>query len=298
MGFPELELLPQGTSMKSIISFVLATVVCFAAWADPIVVHIPYSQTGNAQALTRLLTTELAARGWAFDVRVTHNPRLSQATFNSATRPFLLTWGNDLAESERDPAYLPPPSAAELLTIVYLVPRFTCTTKHITKQDFERRGASYTIGTIVLPFDERYILALNQHLGTRHRVIKYNNSKEIELAFAAGEVDFVFSSIGAKWQSQSQAQCLYNSSTYSVLNIPAIQDAHPHFEYRDFAAVTYLRAKNFDAVTLERLRRDILDVQRNLASYVQYQQRNFNPMPPLTPASQFQLVKSYSEVTR
>jgi hypothetical protein len=77
-----------------------------------------------------------------------------------------------------------------------------------------------------------------------------------------------------------------------------MQDSHPYFEYRDFANVAYLRAKNFDAAVLERLRRDMLDVQRNLASYVQHQQRNFNPMPPLTPASQFQLVKSHSEATR
>jgi hypothetical protein len=284
--------------MKSIISFVLAILVCCAAWAEPIVVHVPYSQTGNAQALTRLLTTELATRGWEFDVRVTHNPRLSQSTFNSATRPFLLMWGNDLTESERDPAYLPPPTASELLTVVYIYPSYICTTKNITKQDFERRGSGYTIGTIVLPFNERYLQSLNQHLGTRHRVIKYNNSKETELAFAAGEVDFVFSSIGAKWQSQSQARCLYNSGTYSILNIPTMQDSHPYFEYRDFANVAYLRAKNFDAATLEKLRRDMLDVQRNLISYNQHQQRNFNPMPPLTPASQFQLVKSHSEATR
>jgi hypothetical protein len=284
--------------MKSIVSFVLAAMISFVAWAEPIVVHIPYSQTGNAQALARMLTTELAARGWEFDVRVTHNPRLSQSTFNSATRPFLLMWGNDLTASDQDPAYLPPPTASELLTVVYIYPSFICTTKNITKQDFERRGASYTIGTIVLPFNERYLQSLNQHLGTRHRVIKYNNSKETELAFAAGEVDLVFSSIGAKWQSQSQARCLYNSSTYSVLNIPTMQDSHTYFEYRDFATVAYLRAKNFDAATLERLRRDTLDVQRNLASYAQYQQRNFNPMPPLTPLSQLQLVKSYSEATR
>jgi hypothetical protein len=284
--------------MRSILTFfcwlALATGVC----ADPITVHIPYSQTGNAQALTRMLTTELATRGWEFDIRVTHNPRLSQSAFNSATRPFLLMWGNDLTASDQDPAYLPPPTANELLTVVYIYPSYICTTKNITKQDFERRGSSYTIGTIVLPFNERYLQSLNQHLGTRHRVIKYKNSKETELAFAAGEVDFVFSSIGAKWQSQSQAQCLYNSSTYSVLNIPFIRDSYPQFEYSDFANVTYLRAKNFDTATAERLRRDILDLQRNLPSYAQYQQKNFNPMPPLTPAVQLQLVKSYSEATR
>jgi hypothetical protein len=265
--------------------------VAALAQAQTIVVHIPYSKTGNAQATTRLILDGLEQRGWRFDERVTSNPQLSSETFNSATQPMLLLWGTDLVPHRGHAAYQPVPRAQELVTVTYVIPRYICAVSNVTALDYARRDRVLTVGTTVVPADEQYLLALNQHLGTRHRVIKYTNSRELEGAVAAREVDAVMTSVGLRLEQQGRVRCLFNTSQFRIGTVPLITDQHPHMQPRNFAAASFIVARGLDAATMTRLRQDTLAVQREHAPYLAYLERNHNPATPLVPEQQLQLIQ-------
>lgn len=261
------------------------------AQAQTLTVHVPYSKTGNAQSVTRLILDGLEQRGWRFDERVTANPQLSNETFNSTTQPMLMLWGTDLVPRRDHPAYRPVPMLADLVTVAYVVPRYICAVGNISAEDYANRNRVLTVGTTVVPADEQYLTALNQHLGTRHKIIKYTNSRELEAAVAAREIDVVMTSVGLRLQQQGQVRCLFNTSQFRVESTPLVTDQHPHMQSRNFAAVSYIVARGLDAVTLSRLRQDTLAVQREYAPYMAYLERNRNPATPLTPERQLQLIQ-------
>lgn len=267
------------------------------AQAQPIVVHIPYSKTGNAQATTRLILDGLEQRGWRFDERVTSNPQLSSETFNSATQPMLLLWGTDLVPNRAHAAYRSVPSAQELLTVTYVIPRYICAVGDITASDYARRDRVLTIGTTWVPVDEQYLSALNQHLGTRHKFVKYSNSRELEGAVAAREIDMVMTSVGLRLEQQGRARCLFNTSQFRVGTTPLVTDQYPHMIPRNFAAASFIVARGLDAATMTRLRQDTLAVQREHAPYLAYLERNRNPATPLVPEQQLQLIRELDQTT-
>jgi hypothetical protein len=263
--------------------------VAALAQAQTIVVHIPYSKTGNAQATTRLILDGLEQRGWRFDERVTSNPQLSSETFNSATQPMLLLWGTDLVSHRGHAAYRAVPRAQELVTVTYVAPRYICATGNVTALDYARRDRVLTVGTTVVPADEQYLLALNQHLGTRHRVIKYTNSRELEGAVAAREIDAVMISVGLRLEQQGRVRCLFNTSQFRVGTVPLVTDQHPHMQ--TYTAASFIVARGLDNATMTRLRQDTLAVQREHAPYLAYLERNHNPATPLVPEQQLQLIQ-------
>ena len=283
--------------MRLILFFFCWVAVTTAAWADPITVHIAYSKTGTAQATMRLILDGLEQRGWRFDERATANPQLSNETFNSASQPMLMLWGTDLVPNRAHPAYRPVPTAADLLTVTYVVPRYICAVSNISAEDYANRNRVLTVATTVVPADEQYLTTLNQHLGTRHKIIKYTNSRELEAAVAAREIDVVMTSVGLRLEQQGQVRCLYNTSQFRVGSTPLVTDQHPHMPTRNFAAITYLLVCGLDTATLTRLRQDTLAVQRDYAPYTIYLERNRNPATPLVPERQVQLIKElYSNI--
>jgi hypothetical protein len=276
--------------MRLILSFFCWLAVTTAAVANPISVHIPYSKTGNAQAVTRLILDGLEQRGWRFDERVTANPQLSSETFKSASQPMLLLWGTDLVPNRAHPAYRSAPTAADLLTITYVVPRYLCAVGNITAQDYADRNRVLNVAVTAVPVDEQYLLALNQHLGTRHRLIKYTNSREVEAAVAAREVDAVMTSIGLRLQQQGRVQCLANTSQFRVGTVPLITDLHPHVTPKNFVAVSYFLVRGLPPADLARLRSDIVAVQKEYTPYTTYLERNQNPATPLALGDQLHLI--------
>jgi hypothetical protein len=261
------------------------------AQAQTIVVHVPYSKTGNAQATTRLILDGLEQRGWRFDERVTSNPQLSKETFANTKDLMLMLWGTDLVPHRGHAAYRPVPTAQELVTVTYVIPRYICAVGNVTASDYARRDRVLTVGTTVVPADEQYLLALNQHLGTRHRVIKYTNSRELEGAVAAREIDVVMTSVGLRLEQQGQVRCLFNTSQFKVGAVSLVTDRHPHMQPKNFAAVSFIVARGLDAATMARLRQDTLAVQREYAPYLTYLERNQNPATPLVPEQQLQLIQ-------
>lgn len=283
--------------MKYFIAALIWLVAVFttSTHAQTITVHIPYSKTGNAQATTRLILDGLEQRGWRFDERVTANPLLSAETFRRTTQPMLLLWGTDLVPTRTHAAYMPVPTAADLVTVTYMVPRYICAATNtnvnlVTAEQFVSRDRVLTIGTAVVPADEQYLLALNQHLGTRHRVVKYTNSRELEAAVAAREVDAVMTSVGLRLEQQNRARCFYNTSQYRVGTVPLVTDQHPHMVPRNFAGVSYLMARGLDTATMARLRQDVLAVQREYQPFTDYLARNFNPATPLILDQQLRMI--------
>jgi hypothetical protein len=264
--------------------------------AQTITVHIPYSKTGNAQATTRLLLDGLEQRGWRFDERVTSNPVLSKETFANSREPMLLLWGTDLVPSRTHAGYRPVPAPQELVTVTYVSPRFICAANNsnvnlITAEQFASRNRVLTIGTTVVPADEQYLSSLNQHLGTRHRVVKYTNSRELEAAVAAREVDMVMVSVGLRLEQQNRVHCIFNTSQYRVGSTPLVTDQHPHMQPPNFAGVSYLVARGMDAATMNRLRQDMITVQREYQPYLDYLKRNFNPSTPLLMDQQLRVIQ-------
>ena len=276
--------------MRLILSFFCWVVLTTAAVANPISVHIPYSKTGNAQAVTRLILDGLEQRGWRFDERVTANPQLSSETFKSASQPMLLLWGTDLVPNRAHPAYRSAPTAADLLTITYVVPRYLCAVSNITAQDYADRNRVLNVAVTAVPVDEQYLLALNQHLGTRHRFIKYTNSREVEAAVAAREVDAVMTSIGLRLQQQGRVQCLANTSQFRMGTVPLITDLHPHVTPKNFVAVSYFLVRGLPPADLARLRSDVVAVQKEYTPYTTYLERNQNPATPLVLGDQLHLI--------
>ena len=276
--------------MRLILSFFCWLALTTAAWANPITVHIPYSKTGNAQATTRLILDGLEQRGWRFDERVTANPQLSNETFNSTSQPMLLLWGTDLVPNRGHPAYRTAPKAQDLVTITYVIPRYICAVGNITARDYADRNRVLNVATTVVPADQQYLLALNQHLGTRHRVIKYTNSRELEAAVAAREVDAVMTSVGLRLQQQGRVQCLANTSQFRTGTVPLVTDLHPHMTPKNFVAVSYLLARGMLPADLARLRSDVLAVQKEYTPYTAYLERNQNPTTPLILGDQLHLI--------
>jgi len=276
--------------MRLILSFFCWLALTTAAMANPISVHIPYSKTGNAQATLRLMLDGLEQRGWRFDERVTANPQLSNETFNSASQPMLLLWGTDLVPNRAHPAYRAAPKAQDLVTITYVIPRYICAVGNITARDYADRNRVLNVATTVVPADEQYLLALNQHLGTRHRVIKYTNSRELEAAVAAREVDVVMTSVGLRLEQQGRVQCLANTSQFRTGTVPLVTDLHPHMTPKNFVAVSYLLARGMLPADLARLRSDVVAVQKEYTPYTTYLERNQNPATPLVLGDQLHLI--------
>jgi len=273
----------------------VSSIMASLAQAQTITVHMPYSKTGNAQAVLRLLLDGLEKKGWRFDERATANPVLSADTFRSTTEPMLLLWGTDLAPSRSHSSYLPVPRATELITLTYVVPRYICAANNsnmnvITAEQFESTSRVYTIGTTVVPADEQYLVSLNKFLGTRHQVVKYTNSRELEAAVAAREIDVVMTSVGLRLESNNRVRCFYNTSQYRMGNLPLVTDQHPKMKPQNFAAVSYIMARGLDTATVNRLRQDAVTVQREYKPYLEYLERNRNPATPLQPEQQLNMI--------
>jgi len=279
--------------MRLILSFFCWLVLTSAAVANPITVHVPYSKTGNAQAVTRLILDGLEKRGWKFDERTTANPQLSNETFNASSKPMLLLWGTDLVPSRAHPTYRAAPKAQDLVTITYVIPRYICAVGNITARDYADRNRVLNVAAVISPADEQYLLALNQHLGTRHRVIKYTNSREIEAAVAAQEVNIVMTSVGLRLQQQGLVQCLFNTGQSRVGTVPLVTDLYPHMTPKNFASVYYLLARGLAPADLARLRSDVVAVQKEYTPYTAYLERNQNPTTPLNADDQLHLIAEF-----
>jgi len=277
--------------MRSILTFFCWLALASSVYANPITIHVPYTKTGNTQAVTRLLIDGLTQHGWQFDERVTANPQLSNETFRVATQPMLMIWGNDLVPTRTSPAYRPAATKQDLVTIALIVPRYLCAVKSISAEDFARRDRVFTIGTTIQPADEQYLQALNQHLGTRHKIIKYTNSREIEGAVAAREIDAVMTSAGLRLEQQGQVRCLFSTSQIQSGSVPLITDQYPHFVPKNYVVASYIVAQNFDDAKLTKLRQDIAKVQREYTPYTTYLERNKNPAAPVALDQQVRLIQ-------
>ena len=64
--------------------------------------HSPFSKTGNFTGMSKILASELSAKGWDVDVKVTTNAKLSKETYTSTDKPMILAWSTGMTTSKSD----------------------------------------------------------------------------------------------------------------------------------------------------------------------------------------------------
>jgi len=265
--------------MKKLIAIIFLCLFSQQTFAYDIKLHAPFSSTGNAQNIIRILAEGLAEKGWDLNIKITGNPKLSKETYNKTTEPFLLAYASDTASSKSDVHYMTPPTTKDFVTSLYSFQLFICTIKDLDVDDFLNKNKSYKIGITQDPVSPMYMNALQKYLGTNHKLLRYDGSKKVGLALFSGEIDFSFSSKGAKYVNTGKAKCLYGTGAKSVLGIKTIKSAYPEWNLNTLPGVVYLRAKNIPADKLEQLRNDFQELQSSYAPYLEYVNTRFYGTP-------------------
>jgi hypothetical protein len=247
--------------MKTIITSIFAFVIfCTTAFADKIIISSPVSETGSSQKIIRIIDKGLAEKGWDFDIKITGNAMLSKQTSEDATGKFILAWGYDINRSKNDPSYLAPATADNLIGTTHFSNLFICSQGGLTLDNLKDNSKQYKIGNVVDYLFNKWLASLQEYLGTNHKIVKYKGSNKVGNALISGEVDFILSSKGAKMQAKEQATCILGMGYDSVLNIPTAKTVFPDFEGNLFFVGMYWQAINFDAKSLEKLRKDFQEV--------------------------------------
>jgi len=247
--------------MKTIITLIIAFVIlCTTAFADKITISGPFSETGSYQKIIRIIDKGLAEKGWDFDIKITGNAMLSKQTSEDATGKFILAWGFDINGSKNDPFYLAPATTDNLIGTTHFSNQFICSQGGLTLDNLKDTSKQYKIGNVVDPLHNKWLARLQKYLGTNHKIVKYKGSSKVGNALISGEVDFILSSKGAKMQAKEQATCILGMGYDSVLNIPTAKTVFPDFEGNLFFVGMYWQAINFDAKSLEKLRKDFQEV--------------------------------------
>ena len=236
--------------------------------AEAILLHAPFSSTGNAQNIIKILAGELNSKGWNLDTKVTGNPMLGKTTWNSSKKPFLLGWASDTSSSTSEPHYMKPASEKDLVTSLYYFDLYVCSTdKNKSIKDFSTSG-KIAIGQD--PVSLMFAKSLNQEFGVDHKILQYDGSKKVGVALFSGEVDWALTSKGAGYVADGKATCIFGTGSKSQKGIALLKDERPAFKYAVLPGVVYLKAINFSKNDLAKLRTDIVEAQKNSVDYQNY----------------------------
>lgn len=254
--------------MKKILIIICSLFIITKTSAEAILLHAPFSTTGNAQNIIKILSDELNSKGWNLDTKVTGNPMLGKSTWNSSKKPFLLGWASDTSSSITEPHYMKPASEKDLVTSLYYFDLYVCSNnKNKLIKDFSIPG-KIAIGQD--PVSLMFAKSLNKEFGVKHKILQYDGSKKVGVALFSGEVDWALTSKGAGYVADGQATCIFGTGTKSQKGIPLLKDERPKFRYAVLPGVVYLRATNFSKKDLEKLRTDVVEIQKNNVKYLNY----------------------------
>jgi hypothetical protein len=243
------------------------------AKAGTIKVHIPTTTGGNPANMAKLVIDELKNKGWQFDVKYTGNYQLSLAEYTEATQPFILLWGTFVSSDKKDSVYLKAADDSNLVGFLYTSPNFLCTAKDLSIEEFYIK--KYKVGTVMDKLDVQFLDNFTNHINNKHINVLYRNSGDIEIAVASGEIDFFFSTRGAKLMSEKKAKCFFQTGNTEQFGIPSFKSKFPKLENNTLIIGAYLVAKNFPREKLEKLRNDIAEVTRNYQPLIEYADKTF-----------------------
>ena len=230
--------------------------------------HLPFSQTGNYQAVAKLVNGGLEEKGWKFDFKVTNNLILSKHAYENSTEPFILAWSELSASAKNEPFYLPAADEKNFIGFTHSVPYYICTTKDIVVDDFYKKKLK--IGIANTPAEEKFIKGLINHTKTKHNAVGYKSSTELSAGLFSGEIDLAVSSLGSKWVTNNQAKCIFNTGKENLYGSVPMFSVFPNFSMNEFRTNLYYIGKNFTSEQLTKLRNDLNFVKANHKPYLDH----------------------------
>ena len=262
--------------MKKLIKIILLIVINVSliinfARAETIKFHVPTTPTGNPANMAKFVIDELKNKGWQFDVKHTGNYQLSLAEYTEATQPFILLWGTFVSSNKQDSVYLRAADDSNFVSFLYTSSNFLCTSKNLSMEEFYTK--KYKVGTVMDKSDVQFLDNLTKHINNKHTNVLYRNSGDIEIAVAAGEIDFFFSTRGAKLMNEKKAKCFFQTGNTEQFGVPSFKSKFPKLENNTLIIGAYLVAKNFPREKLEKLRNDFVEVKKNYKPLIEFENK-------------------------
>lgn len=242
--------------MKKTIAVLFAVLFASSVSAQTIPLDGPFTATGSIQKTMRIIGADMATKGWNFDIKVTNNPVLSKKSASSSKTPFVLVWGAEINVSKSDKGYLAPPTMDNLIGMTHISNQFICGKKGLKMSDLTNKRKVYNFGVSSDPMLVNWVKQTLDHLGVKHKILKYQGSSKVGKALAAGEVDFILSSKGAKLQVKGAADCLMTAGPESIIGIPTLKSKFPKHPTPVLYNVIYWIGYNFDKASLNKFRAD------------------------------------------
>ena len=261
--------------MKKLITTLFTLVFMTNVYAGTkVTFHSPFSKTGNFTGMSKILASELSAKGWDVDVKVTTNAKLSKETYTSTDKPMILAWSTGMTTSKSDDIYLPAANG-DLVGGISWSPWYFCSTneKNISIEDFKTKKLTIAIDLVGNEELGNWMDKLQAHLGTDHTYVTYKGSKKVTNAIFSGEVDMGMTTGGAGWVEKGKATCFYTSAGQTVQGIKSIGEDLPNFEQPELQLGLYWRAVNLSKKQMKKLRKDFAAVKKSSADWQAWMDR-------------------------
>ncbi len=231
--------------------------------------HLPFSQTGTYQAISKLVNAGLEEKGWKFDVKITKNLVLSKQAYETSKEPFILAWSELSGTAKNEPSYLPPADVKNFIGFTHFGAFYICTTKDIVADDLNKKKFKIGIPSST-PAEVQFVKKFIKQTKTEHTAVYYENSTELATGLFSGEIDLAVSSLGPRWVANNQARCLLNTGKENLHGSVTMLSAFPDFSMNEFKTNLYYIGKNFTDDQLTRLRNDLNFVKANYKPYLDY----------------------------
>lgn len=254
--------------MKKIIISLLATVWLSAnAFAETLLVHSPFSKTGNGSSLTRFVTEGLAEKGWNVDYKITSNCELTKETWEKAKGPMMIVWEGDFMKSQN--CNLGKVKRSQFVQTTFSSAQFICSVNQKNTDLLFDKTKEAKIGLFKGDMFDKYWAELNKQSQTKHKIAYYKNSDEAITALLSGEIDYAWQTGNALMKS-GQGNCFINTTNQEAQGVQPMISIFPNFKYSNMPQTVWFQAKNVSAKELARLRADVQNIQKTKKEFVEW----------------------------
>lgn len=254
--------------MKKIILLFYMLLSSRICYAENIILHVPFSDTGSYQAINRLISDGLKQKGWNINIKVTGNPKFSKDMYIESKEPFILSWSTETASSKKDPHYLVPPNENNFIGFTHTYGMSLCSINDVSKKELTKK--SYKIAITQEAYMKRWADNFQKYLDSKHKFIQYSGSARVINALFSKEVDMAFISSGPSFVKAGKVKCILTTGNRDILDIPTMEKIFSDFKENELIFGQYWQAKNLSETQLQKLRKDFLDIIKNYNPYLDY----------------------------
>ena len=242
--------------MKTFVIAAAMTLVATVANAQNF--FVSYAPGGGGMATATLVNDFLKTNGYITDFKSLGNCALVKNEWDNTKDKFITLYEEGFLSNKNTPCNIDF-KPTEYLHMTVQGNYYFCSVPGKEADLWRKPGATYTVAHVPsFPVDAAFE-SINAKNKNTAKPVSYKNLGAVATAITAKEVDYVLVTGGTDKIVAEGGKCFWTTAPKSMAlnNVPNVSEEFPGNKAGNASVNTFLLAKNFTAVEIEKLRKDI-----------------------------------------